>query len=293
MPCQKPFLKDGIPVPCGKCESCAKRRASGWSFRILKEAEQLGSAFFVTLTYDNDHNPMQYENPDGTFTKTQQPTVDKCHLQRFIKRVRKQNSAKTIKYYAVSEYGTQSKRPHYHIIFLGLDIISFLGPEYWQLFIEGKCQLDGKNPIKLPTWRKGHVTIGKCTPASVAYTLKYISKGRQIPQYQGDKRQPEKSFMSKGIGKGYLTPEMVKIHTNDPERQYAVTHDSRKIALPRYLKDRLYDSLERQEMAKIYSQRYMEKLDLMGEKELQLYYKLKRNPVVDTRGTKLEKTGQI
>lgn len=288
MPCEKPFINKGVPCPCGKCESCAKRRASGWSFRILKEAELKGSAFFVTLTYDNEHCPMKYRTkaPDKhgngeEFQKTQKPTVDITHLQKFIKKVRKSNHSKSISYYAVSEYGSESYRPHYHIILMGIDIISFVGIENWEEIKRGKLKLDGYSQMKIKDWENGHITIGKVTPASIGYTLKYISKGRQIPQYIGDKRQKEKSLMSKGIGKSYLIPAVVKQHQLDPMRQYCVTVDSKKIPLPRYYKDRLYDHLERQILADLYASIYLEKIENMGEFERKKEWLKKRAKIKD------------
>jgi len=126
--CKRPFLKNGIPCPCGRCSACRSNRASGWGFRIALEAERLGSAFFITLTYDNEHVPRKYlkKSPGENFTwrkpygssgvkrkkcdpdlykPTKRLTCDISHLQKFIKRLRRRNNAKFIKYYGVSEYG--------------------------------------------------------------------------------------------------------------------------------------------------------------------------------------------
>lgn len=310
--CLRPFQKNGVPCPCGKCEPCRKRHASGWAFRLMLEAENLGSAFFITLSYDTQHVPKRYEIPmpesrrqnwkrpyyvkksdsfnriRARFTfyrKTKRLTVDKCHLQRFIKRLRKRNNAKIIKYYAVSEYGDATMRPHYHAIVMGMDIISFIGLEQWTAHLCGKAPFDGKYHFHVDTWRMGHITIGTVTMASIQYVLKYISKGRRIPQYEGDDRQPESSLMSKGIGLCYITPEMYNVHRKDLERQYVVNWDSKKLAIPRYLKDRLYDSAERQFMSEYYTKiRLAEYID-MGEIERKKY-ELKNRRSVDDVGMK-------
>lgn len=249
-----------------------------------------------SIVYDQDKQKFIIKRRrKAKYKRTQQPTVDITHLQKWIKKVRKTNQAKNIKYYGVSEYGTKSKRPHYHVILLGADIISLVGEKNWQLFLEGKAKLNGEMQLKIDSWKFGHVTIGTCTPASVSYTLKYISKGRQIPQFKGDKRQKERSIMSKGIGACYLSPKTIKLHRNDLDRQYVVTHDSKKIPIPRYLKDRLYDSLEREYMVKVYAARYLQEILEMGDKELRKHEILKRKNVdsLDTRKIRIGKTDKL
>lgn len=304
--CEKPFIKNGTRCPCGKCEQCRKRYASGWAFRIAEEAERLGSAFFVTLTYENA--PMRYEIPApepvrelwhpplcypkkkrrSKFTyyqPTKRLTCDICHLQRFFKRLRKSNLAKEIKYYAVSEYGGVTQRPHYHAIILGMDIVSFLGVENWDLHCRGKLPFDGAVPCRVKDWIHGNVTIGMVNNASINYTLKYIQKGRKIPMYKGDDRQPEKSVMSKGMGLSYITPAIYKYHRQNLELQYVINNEGMKISIPRYLKERLYDSAERRFVAELMIQREIEERENMGQIELDRMYKLKRTKV-DNVGVK-------
>lgn len=289
MRCQRPYIKNGFPCPCGKCDPCRQRHASGWGFRIAKEAERMRSAFFVTLTYENA--PKQYEVKENGkhvgYKQTKRLTADIYHLQKFVKRLRKSQGKTEIKYYGVSEYGDETYRPHYHIIILGMDLLRFLGVKQWNQYLQGKALLDGKHHFYVDTWALngkyiGNVTISPLTPARVNYTLKYISKGRKIPQYKGDDRQREKSIMSKGIGLCYITPQIYKLHNNDLERQYVVTDESQKIAIPRYLKERLYDSAERQFMAEYYAAKELQQRGEMGEKELEKYYRKIKKQVDDS-----------
>lgn len=203
------------PVPCGKCPECKKRRASSWSFRLMKEYERAVSGSFVTLTYDSDNIPL---------SKNGFMTLRKEDLQKFFKRLRKLHPSGTpIKYYAVGEYGENYKRPHYHII----------------LF-------NANTDLIHKAWKFGHIHIGTLTEASVGYTLKYMSKAKATKLFARDDRAPEKSYMSKGLGENYLTPQMIQWHKNKPtERVYAVTSDSKKIALPRYYRNKIYNEEER------------------------------------------------
>lgn len=289
MRCERPFDNKGIPCPCGKCGPCRQRHASGWGFRIMKEAEQMGSAFFITLTYAQA--PKSYlvkvdGKPHHTVL-TKRLTVDIYHLQKFIKRVRKSQPGVKIKYYGTSEYGDETFRPHYHIIILGMDLLRFVGVDQWNKIQRGVLKLDGKDHFYVDTWKNdkgyiGNVTIGYLTMASANYTLKYISKGRKIPQYKGDDRQPEKSIMSKGMGLSYITPAIYKLHRQDLERQYCVTDEGQKIPLPRYLKDRLYDSLEREWIVEYYKQKEFEERDLMDEIALKKHYQKLRKRIDDS-----------
>lgn len=215
--CLNPYyLRDmelQTPVPCGKCPECKKRRASAWSFRLMKEYERAESGSFVTLTYDNDNIPL---------SKNGFMTLNKRDLQLFFKRLRKLHGESNIKYYAVGEYGENFKRPHYHIILFNANI-----------------ELIHK------AWKLGHVHIGTLTEASVGYTLKYMCKEKSTKLFARDDRAPEKSYMSKGLGENYLTPQMIQWHKNKPtERVYAVTSDSKKIALPRYYRNKIYNQEE-------------------------------------------------
>lgn len=207
-----------IPFPCGKCPPCQKRRISGWSFRLTKHGQVSNTSQFVTLTYDESNVPI---------TQNGLQTLRKTDLQKFFKRLRKLTNEK-ISYYAVGEYGDKTQRPHYHII-----------------LFNGNC-----NSVE-SSWNLNNTTIGHChfgdvNDASIGYTLKYISKEKQIPMFQQDDRQKEFSVMSKGLGKSYLTPQAIKWHKNKlEERMYLPLKDGKKASMPRYYKDKMYKDGEK------------------------------------------------
>lgn len=163
-----------IPVPCGKCPNCVARRISAWSHRLMMEDKISNSAWFVTLTYDNEHVPI---------TKKKFMTVKKKHIQDFFKRLRYYSpKGVKIKYYAASEYGSQTMRPHYHIILFNAD------PHHVELAWRDKSG----TPL-------GTCYFGTVTAASVGYSLKYISKKGKIPMHANDDRVPEFALMSKDL----------------------------------------------------------------------------------------------
>lgn len=225
--CITPFYKknETIPLPCGKCLPCTKRRASGWSFRLTKEGEISSSSLFVTLTYNTKYVPMVKNGM----------TLDKQDIQRFIKRLRKikiKNNGlsandNSIKYYLAGEYGSNKHRPHYHIILFN---------STHQDVIDAWKDPETKEPI-------GEVHFGDVQEASIGYTLKYISKPKQIPAYEGDRRQPEFSLMSKGLGKNYINGKTIYWHhAQIEERSYLPLKEGKKAPMPRYYKQKIYNS---------------------------------------------------
>lgn len=163
-------------------------------------------------------------------------TLCKRDVQLFFKRLRKLHEAgycggcikklPKIKYYAVGEYGTTTNRPHYHIIMFNA---------YPDLVVQA---------WKLKSKEIGHVHIGNLTPASIGYTLKYVCKPSRIPLHRNDDRIPEFSLMSKSMGLNYITDETLRWHYADLEnRQYITIEDGKRIALPRYYRQKMYDKI--------------------------------------------------
>lgn len=242
--CMNPFTlseeNGGHQVPCGKCFNCKRRRASSWSVRLVKEGERSLSAHFLTLTYNTDTVPIS----DNGFM-----TLDKTDLQKFFKRLRKWHGKNTtpLKYYAVGEYGGQTKRPHYHIIMFNANLEHF----------ERSWSLDLK-PL-------GQIHIGTITEASIGYTLKYICKESQIPMHKNDDRIKEFALMSKGLGSNYLTEKMIQWHKNKTEeRIYVPLKDGKKAPLPRYYKQKIYNEYEKEKI----SFHWKKKSDLLKDKEI-------------------------
>lgn len=191
-------LKDlDFRVPCGKCLPCQKKRRSDWSLRLEHEYLFSDSAYFITLTYNDASLPR---------TKEGYPTLFKKHVQDYIKRLRNDHTkyvkkqfkvtakqvyqhSKKIRYYAVGEYGSKTRRPHYHLLLFNMDIAN-LSPltNQWK---------NTQTGVKF-----GHVDIGTVTGSSINYVTKYMFKDF----YKKDKRQKPFALMSKKpiIGQAYL-----------------------------------------------------------------------------------------
>lgn len=221
--CDSPFYVDNpqnwkqekVPVPCGKCVPCRRKRVNDWVFRMQKEEERSSSSYFVTLTYDTTTVPI---SPNGFMT------LSKRDCQLFMKRLRKLQPDVKIKYYLVGEYGSQNKRPHYHAIIFNIIKTDYI-VEAWQL---------------------GSVHIGAVSGASIGYTCKYIDKPARIPEHRNDDRQKEFSLMSKGMGENYLTPAMRRYHLADLNRNYVILDGGVKSSLPKYYRDKIFSDADKE-----------------------------------------------
>lgn len=244
MMCQTPFTirnkadpKKLEVVPCGKCVYCNQRRQREWAHRLQQELKVSDYATFLTLTLSDDNL---------IFTDSEQATLSKRHLQLFMKRVRKAQKGK-FKYYAVGEYGTKTKRPHYHMILFNCPIKDFT--DLWQL---------------------GHVHQGTVNGASITYTLKYMMKELDDPCYYGYKSNDAIlspfALMSKGLGASYIS-ERKKWHKQDLARTHVVTEGGYKTNLSRYLREKIYSKMERDIQNKVLRDRIETTFDPVVEQE--------------------------
>lgn len=215
---------DRITVPCGKCAACLTNRRNEWTSRLEYELADAKSAYFVTLTYNNEHVPCV----------GQYPTLVKSDLQNYFKRLRKIIKPNKIRYYAVGEYGTKYNRPHYHILLFNLP------PN----FIDAISTAWTKEKEEI-----GFVSIGTITSASIHYCTKYhLNKTSKPNELSAD------SFvlMSRhpGIGAGYIE-RYGSFHRNNIDRTYLLKRGGFKTRFPRYYQTKLYTEEERHRQGKI------------------------------------------
>lgn len=253
-------------VPCSRCWNCLTRRADAWAFRILQEKKRSTSAHFVTLTYDDQHVPI---NPE-----TMTITLDKEAIPKYMKRLRKLHEKvyklkpslrMKLKYYAVGEYGEDYERPHYHIILF--NAIKELIPLSWAI--------DNK--------MIGLVDIGKkgVTAGGARYLCQYMLTGLND---NNQLRQKPFSLMSKNLGDNYITKAIKQWHLEKTgkavvtkegimktrDRYYAI-QDGYKIALPRYYRDKIFPKLYREIDIPIITEKEMIKQYKEAEKDFAGY----------------------
>lgn len=172
-------------------------------------------------------------------------TLKKKDVQDFMKRLRYYSpKVPKIKYYAAGEYGSKTARPHYHIILFNAD--------------PSNVELAWRDKSGAPL---GTCYFGTVSAASVGYTLKYISKGKFKKRHSRDDRVPEFSLMSTGLGIGYLTDAIIQYHEADMyNRMYLTYEGNKKMAMPRYYKDKLYTKEQRQHIGAYQAARMQDEL---------------------------------
>lgn len=140
-------------IPCGKCYDCIKKKRSAWTARNMLEYKYSNSAYFVTLTYDDDKiNNLDYE------LQTDLYLPNRLHYQGFMKRLRKRLDPIKVRYFMCHEYGTKTFRPHYHLI----------------LYFNEDFKL--KNSFVQNLWSYGFTYTDPLNQARIHYVSKYLSK---------------------------------------------------------------------------------------------------------------------
>lgn len=227
MECLAPkyLAKREITVPCGKCAFCAATLRSDWALRLLYEGKKHYGSKFVTLTYNNGHLIWDKGSP-----QLSKPNKNgNSDLQKWFKRVRK--AGYKFRYYAVGEYGSQTYRPHYHVLVFG-DVPEQVLQKAWSY--------QNKSTKKYNAI--GHVHCGQVTQQSVMYCLGYIVNGKGWKMRH--KRVAPFTIMSRrpGLGSNYLTKAMIAWHRSD-RRNYAII-DGAKRHLPRYYKCKIFSKVD-------------------------------------------------
>lgn len=252
------------PVPCGRCPNCVKARVNSWAFRINKELEISVNPLFVTLTYDEQNVPR---------TSCGLKTLRKTDVQKFLKRLRfhyekheskHDRSPLRLRYYLCGEYGSTTLRPHYHIILLNL-------PKYCEYLISD-------------TWQHGFVAPLPLKDGSVNYVLKYMAKRKFDKK---DKRLPEFSLMSKGLGANYLTPAIARYHHSSVQNSYVTLRGGIKMSMPKYYKEKLYDEAQREQVTVYLQNRAVHLQNMKLKAKIQKYPTI--NPKVLLKNLELEK----
>ena len=257
-------LKNGTTVPCGKCPNCAKRYASGWSFRLLTEEKYSDTAYFLTMTYSSDN---------VVYTPNGYKTLCKDHLRAFWKALRKKNTSR-LKYYAVGEYGSKSHRPHYHCILFNAELDTIVGPAAAHALKTGLIAMDGTTEMSSPHWKHGYITVGRVTEASVGYALKYMLKKVTRKKHGRDDRLSEFSAMSKKLGSQYLTREARAYHLADLTGRFCLKLSNGALApMPRYYKQHFYNAKHLEVVAKHFEELASEDFKKLSTEEFDILWK--------------------
>lgn len=217
-------------IPCRMCNLCRRTKRKQWKERAEYEFKNKIFGAFVTLTYEDEKLPIVKGN-DGKL----RATLKYRDIHKYIDRLRKyikehtelQNKMCNPKftYIGVGEYGQNGQifdRPHYHILFFGLD------HEYNKKLI-------------LKEWKNGFIDSKPILKGGINYVLKYMDKqimgkNGKWETYRRYGLEEPKQFQSKGFG--------AKLYYNNYENAVKnngqIKKGNKYIQIPQYYKNKMH-----------------------------------------------------
>lgn len=227
----------GFTIPCGKCIGCRLDYSRTWANRLMCELayHDPGVCWFVTLTYDNAHVPVNNYCDPETGEIRESLTLRKRDVQRFHKILRNSFPGWKLRFYLAGEYGEVTKRPHMHAIYFDLPL-DFTKLELWSVQSQGftlyKC------PELEKIWRCGNVIVSPVSWQTCAYVARYVTKKLNGPAaefYQIFNLEPEFALMSRKPGLGH---QYIVDHPDSSFSEIILpTEDGKRVFMPpRYFK---------------------------------------------------------
>jgi hypothetical protein len=274
-PHRESFTQEKIAVPCGRCRWCRLEKAKKWAIRIMHESVMHKDNCMVTLTYNDEFLPNGLN-----------PTLSKRDLQLFFKRLRRKGEK--FRYFACGEYGENYLRPHYHILFFGVDFRDLSDIKQNGRYLTKKeifldtAWMSKSNDDDKEVKSMGLTHIGNLTHASAMYCAKYVTKKLNGPLaeiYKEKGIDPEFSLMSRrpGIGEKYY-----ERYLKDEKADYCSFNGTR-IGLPKYYKEKRYNTEEKK-------QEYRDKMiPFLEERQAELNARAIKNKISVYHQDKMER----
>lgn len=131
------------------------------------------------------------------------PYCNTSDCQKFLKRLRfhsKKKYNEEIRYYAVSEYGPRTYRPHWHLL----------------LFFNSNELASSIQQLVSSSWSYGSTSCSLSRGGSASYVASYVNSSVCLPPlYLQHKEIRPRSFHSQGYGNNHVFPSQASIHELD------------------------------------------------------------------------------
>ena len=237
---------------------CRINRKTEWRTKLYLEWKTWNEGSFNTLTYNDDNLPEKKYFQGGSLEKTD--------IQKFMKRFRKEfektYGKRMIRYFAVGEYGTRTKRAHYHMLLFNITA-------------------EETEKIMKRTWKLGNTKTDELHINRIKYTIDYtIKKETQLKDFP-DGRVPEFSMMSRkpqlgayalnGIAKKLKELELYPDRSLEREHKWRLREHNMKYWNGTFKQNGMYCRLDKAMMTKLASlvnPVIKENLDKMKEETL-------------------------
>lgn len=217
-----PVSTDYYLCSCGHCVPCLLSDQRDWALRLQLEYETSETAWFLTMTYDDDHLPADKCVAKSAIQKFMN------HLRKRLERICKERGVKVprLTYFAVGEYGRKTNRPHYHMMLFGFPVHSA-----FQML-----------RIVEDVWRKGFCKVESCCVKTCNYIAKYMTKIDPRPHVVDSFR-----LMSRrpAIGFTYLQRPDVIEYLNRPNVSTIRLRDGKCYRIPRAVQRRFFSNSKR------------------------------------------------
>lgn len=241
--------------PCGQCIGCRQDYASMWATRMMHESKMHRQNCVITLTYDDAHFPYR-------------GMINYPDVQKFVRKLRKEQRPDLIRFGVGSEYGEQLGRPHHHCLLFGFD------------FPDKREFKKSKGGTRLWTseyaqhlWPHGFTLVGELDFESAAYIARYCVKKvngdaakshyRRVDPETGEiyMLPPEQMHCSNhpGLGASFFAKYRTDIFRGDGTSG-VVRPGGHQVKVPRYY-DRLEKRLHPEAFLRVQVQREVDALD--------------------------------
>lgn len=165
-----------VPVSCGRCIECRKKKKREWLVRLSEEIKSDNQCMFITLTFSDVNFKELSRRVFNRLTQNDEEENQVCvkAVRMWLERIRAK-TGKSVKHWLITEKGEDFGRIHLHGI---------VWAENWVL----------------NEWNYGYVSRGTyVNEKTINYITKYVTKvNEKFRNFIG------KVLTSKGIGKSYI-----------------------------------------------------------------------------------------
>ena len=113
-----------VPVACGKCMECKKKKSRDWQVRLLEDSKHIKNGKFVTFTFSNESiSKLHKDLPIYTNKNKRKLELDgydrdnaiaKLGVRRFLEKWRKKHK-KSVRHWLITELGHEgTENIHLH-----------------------------------------------------------------------------------------------------------------------------------------------------------------------------------
>lgn len=216
-----------VPIGCGNCMECLKKKAREWKVRLNEEIKNSKNGIFITFTF-SDESIKELGKDCKLDGYERDNFIAKKGVRRFLERWRKKYK-KSVKHWLITELGHNgTENVHLHGII-------------WTNESENTIAELWKYGYIWTNLRKG----GFVNEKTINYITKYCTKrDEKHPNYKA------KILTSQGIGKKYIGSYNSKKNKFDDKNtiEYYQTNKGNKLALPIYYRNKIYTDEEREKL---------------------------------------------